>query len=41
MVTLVLSVPASVSQIAVAEAGSLQDLQGKTYGFTLGEEAVP
>jgi hypothetical protein len=40
-VNLVLTVPPTVTNLAIIEAGSMQDSQAKTYGFTLGEEVVP
>lgn len=37
-VTLTLTVPATVTGFALAETGTVQDAQAKTYGLTLGEE---
>lgn len=40
-VSLVLSVPSKVTGLAIAEAGTVEDSQAKSYGYTLGEEVFP
>jgi hypothetical protein len=40
-VNLVLSVPKTVTNLAIIESGTMQDAQAKSYNFTLGEEVVP
>lgn len=41
MVTLVLSVPASVTNLGLIEAGTMQDAQAKISSYTLGQEVAP
>ena len=41
IVTLVLNVPSTATNLALTEAGTMQDAQAKTYSYTLGQEVVP
>jgi hypothetical protein len=40
-VTLVLNVPLTVTNLALTEAGTMQDSHARSYPFTLGQEVVP
>jgi uncharacterized repeat protein (TIGR01451 family) len=40
-VTLVLTVPSTVTNLSLIEPGTMQDAQANTYSYTLGQEVVP
>ena len=40
-VTLVLTMPSTVTNLSLIEPGTVQDAQANTYSYTLGQEVVP